>query len=613
MQKQLDGLMISLLVEELNNNLAGIKIDKVFSPTPDSVAIYPVGNLPYLFISYAKNAERIHIRNTHLENPKIPPAFCMILRKYLCGGTFISFKQVGLDKIIEIEFESWNDYDDTQHRKLVVEMIPNRGNIFLLDQEGYILDCAIKNANAKRNLVSHSTYEPLSSQGKLDFFSCTKDQFKASLTRQAIKSCDEEQSIAYLISLIISGIGKSTADSVVFGADLDIDCVIKHEDLSNDLLDSLWLSFSNHRELFIKRSLDIEIGYNVDADVISLFGLKPYIDKGLIERSKAFESISQMLDSFFGKKEQGIVLKTEKAKLYKTVKKLLDRTTKKLVIQKEELVATKDADKYKNMGDLIINNMHVFTTPLNLMQKNSRKMVEFDLIDYFDSNLATRKVELDPSMSVSLNAKMHFNKYNKAMRAKLSIAENIEKTSSDISYFESIADSLEKASTMKEIGEIQSELVALGYIRSRQKKNSGKKSTPLPVKYAFKSAQGTKYEIYVGKNNLQNDHLTFKLARQNDLWFHVKEIAGSHVVIKNDAKSELEDDVIQAAATLAAYYSKGRLSSKVPVDYTEKRYVKKPNLAKPGFVIYEKQNTLYVTPSIENMKLLFGSNPVEDN
>ncbi len=617
---QIDGITLSVVIRELNNAISGYKIEKIFSPTFDSIAVHLCRcGLGYLFASCSRNNSRIHLKSDSIPNPPEPPPFCMVLRKHFVGGKVLSIVQHGLERIVDIELEGWADEEGSSHKRIVIEMMGPKSNMILVDSDGTIVDCIYKtdrNSNARREMASGCQYIRPDALDRLDPFECSIDEFSSSVKRAAIRAAHSDgnetskkrgfDTVKAFLTRYMLGVGDVTAEHVMYVSGIQPTKLLTQ--INEDEISAIWNCIRALKDKIDIGSLTFSVGYDAkDTPVVfSIFGLDHYEYDKTVDKVKVFNSANQMIDAFYSGSEESELVEREKSKLSHKLKVLLERACRKANAQEAELLMADEADTYKRLGDLVISNTHLYHGKLNTLKKNAKGNVEVTLTDYFSSEMEDVVLELDPSMTMSENAQLFFKKYAKAVRAKSSITQNLSRTRDEIAYLESVSEALEHADSKLQVSDISGELVSLGYLRpDKSGKKKSKETHSMPTKYTFKAHNGIEYEIYVGRNNTQNDHLTLKLARNNDLWMHVKEMPGSHVIIRSQGM-EIPDEVVQAGAVLAAYYSKGRLSSNVAVDYTLRKYVHKPNGAKPGMVIYESQSTVWATPSHENLKSLFG-------
>ena len=578
----IDGLSLSVLITELNTKLMGGRIDKIFQTDKYTLLFFirAQGENVKLLLSANPQQPRLHLFNTVIANPEVPPAFCMLLRKHLEDGRIASITQEGLDRVININIDIRGERGELVTKTLTAELMGKYSNIILTAETGIIID-SIKRVyhtmSRQREVLPGQQYIKPPAQEKINLLTITDQEIVNKLTEK-----DTNLITAFLNSY--SGLGPLTVKEILFRSGLPAEYPVK------DLDDADWASLLSA----IHSLIDNIKNHNICPTIIlnehkkllgiAAFSLDHLTDNTVLtfpSMSEAMEYISLLKPPQLPEKEIiKKMLQTEIAKLQRKHKILL-----------KDLAAAHNAEQVKYCADNIM--AHIYDIP-----KGTAKIA---LDDIYNTANEPKKLEisLNPELSAIDNAQHYYNKYNKYKRAQNSLTEQIAMCLNSISYVESIAVSLQAATTPNDLADITQELTVYGLIKlSKKKKPFFKASTP--IKINFKECI-----IYVGKNNRQNDLLTFKTAQPNDLWFHTKNIPGSHVILQN--ATDKNEEALYTAAQLAAYFSKAQNSATVPVDYTKKRHVKKPAHAKPGFVTYEQQNTLYVTPDKEFInKLLDG-------
>ncbi|USK56956.1 NFACT family protein [Cytobacillus solani] len=559
-----DGLFTRAIIEELTHELKGGRINKIHQPYKNEIIIVvrANGKNHKLLLSAHPSYARVQLTNETHDNPSEPPMFCMLLRKHLEGFFLEEIRQVGLDRIIIFEVKGRNEIGDTSYKQLIVEIMGRHSNITLVDKTRNLILDSIKHVsfavNSHRAILPGQEYVLPPQQDKMNPFEASEEDILRQIDFNSGK-LDKQ-----LVSTF-AGISPLLAKEVLF-----------HSGLANRT--TVPKTFLHYIRLLENHELSPAITSGGQKDSFYLFPLEH-----LQGEPKKFNSLSEMLDRFyFGKAERDRV-KQHANDLERFIHNEKDKNEKKI----EKLLATlkeaENADQHQLYGELITANIYAI--------KKGMKTVEVS--NYYDENGAMVAIPLDPQKTPSENAQKYFTKYQKAKNAITIVKEQIEITKAEHAYFETLLQQVETASP-KDIAEIREELIEGGYIRDRQKKKNKKNQNVKPILDRYISTDGT--EIFVGKNNKQNDYLTNKLAARDEIWLHTKDIPGSHVVIRSKEPAEA---TILEAANLAAYYSKARNSSSVPVDFTQVRHVKKPSGAKPGFVIYENQQTVYVTPDEE--------------
>ncbi|MGX6961452.1 NFACT RNA binding domain-containing protein [Vagococcus xieshaowenii] len=555
-----DGFFTHHMVHELNKQLAGGRISKIHQPYQNEIilVIRSQGKNHKLLLSAHPNFARIQLTKIPYDNPSSAPNFCMMLRKYLDNAILDRIEQLENDRIVHLHFSRRNELGDLEDITLIAEMMGRHSALVLVNRAtGKILDC-IKHIgpsqNSYRLLLPGSTYiEPPADTTKLNPF--TTDKSKLFDTLSTLEALDTQH-----IQTAFQGLGSDTASEISY----------QLEQSPNEKLNS-W-------EQFITKKTD-PTWYQ--ADNKELFSPVPF--EYVQAQATHFETLSEMLDAFYYGKAERDRVKQQASELIKKMSAEIKRNKKKISILNKELLATEKADTYRIKGELLTSYLHLI----------SNGMTTITLTNYYDNQPID--INLDPQLSPSQNAQKYYKRYNKLKNGAEQIESQLTLAKQEKLYLESIMSQLDLASP-SDINAIREELIASGYLKNRQKK--AKKDKPSKPD-TYLSSDGT--QILVGKNNLQNDQLTFKLANKTDIWLHAKDIPGSHVIIKSANPS---DETLEEAAILAAYHSKYRLSSQVPVDYVAAKFVHKPNGAKPGFVIYENQKTLYVTPEMSKIDLL---------
>lgn len=564
----LDGIYIHSLIDELKSNLIGSKIDKINQPEKDEIILNIRGkDNKKLLISSSSTYPRIHFTTISKNNPLQPPVFCMVLRKYLTSGKIIDVSQVGFDRIIKISVQTTDELGFESIYDLIIEIMSRHSNITLVRARDNKVMEAIKhitpNKNSYRVLYPGVDYVYPPASEKLNLSDFSKEDLD-----NIIKDIDEFNEGFF--SKIITGVGKN---------------------LSKDL----FLNFNNQYEFFNSSNV-YEFLKEVDKNIFNekrhLIFLKDdkivdfyFKDLKIFKDYKIEEytNHSELLDNFYSKKDKQDRLHGKSVDLQKLINTNIDRCLKKIKILNNTLKECSKKDIYQIKGELL-------TSYIYSINKGDKKV---SLLNYYNSEEEQYiDIELDVNKTPAENIQKYFKKYNKLKTAEKEATKQLEITKSELEYLNSVATNLDNVDNYEDIEEIKKELIESSYIKFR--KNNKKKKDKLSKPMHFLSSDGT--DIYVGKNNIQNDYLTLKFAENNYTWLHTKEIPGSHVII---ASFNVSDETLVEAATLAAFYSKGAGSTKVPVDYTLVKNVKKPSGAKPGMVIYTTNRTLFIDPPKE--------------
>ncbi len=569
----LDALCLTAVAEELRPVLEGAKIDKIYQPTRDEVVLFlrGQGENVRLLLSANPGHPRAHLTTLTRENPDKPPMFCMLLRKHLLGGRILELNQPPLERILDFRLETIDELGDRVERRLVLEAMGRSANLILLDGEGRIIDCIRRIdgdlSKGQRQVLPGLFYRQPPVPDKLNPFTLSEDELLAALDNPTQKEPEK------LLMDTFTGLSPLIARELAFragGAEGLHSALLK---LRKDIKENNFTPY-----------LLVRDGKPVD------FSFLPILQYGPETESIRQESFSVMLDGFYERREAAERVRQRGQDLVKTVTNARDRTARKLANQEKELAATLDREKLREQGDIITSNLHA-------MEKG---MTVLKAMNFYDPECREIEIKLDPFLTPQLNAAKYYKEYNKAKTAEKMLTLQIEKGERELEYLNSVLENLELAEGERDLGEIRQELTDTGYLRraktaaKREKRVAGK-----PME--FRSSAGLR--ITVGKNNSQNDQLTTKMAYKSDIWLHTQKIHGSHVILWLEG-GEADAQSLTEAAVLAATFSQARESTRVPVDYTPVKYVKKPAGARPGMVIYTTYQTAVVDPDPELAKRL---------
>ncbi|RSK53151.1 Rqc2 family fibronectin-binding protein [Bacillus canaveralius] len=564
-----DGLFTRAMKNELVSSLKGGRINKIHQPFKNEIVllIRANGQNHKILLSVHPSYARVQATNEDYENPSEPPMFCMLLRKHLEGFILEDIEQVGLDRIIVFDVKGRNEIGDITYKRLIVEIMGRHSNIILIDKTRNVILDSIKHVsfavNSHRAILPGQEYVNPPEQNKYNPFEADEQEVLRRIDFNAGKL--DRQLVEHF-----AGVSPLFAKEVVYRAGV-----------ANRV--TLPKMFVEMIERIKKGDYNPAITYGAEKESFYLFPLDHTNGK-----AKTFPTLSEMLDRFyFGKAERDRV-KQQGNDLERFIINEKEKNEKKIVKLEATLQEAKNADQYQLYGELLTANLFAV----------EKGMKDITVVNYYSEEGAELTIPLDPRKSPSENAQKYFSRYQKAKHAIIVVEEQIEKATEEAAYFDALLQQIQAAST-KDLEEIREELVEGGYLRERQKKKNKKAQNIKPVLDRFVASDGT--EILVGKNNKQNEYLTNKLAGRDEIWLHTKDIPGSHVVIRSKEPGEA---TILEAARLAAYFSKARNSSSVPVDFTQIRHVKKPNGSKPGYVIYDNQQTVYVTPDEDSILAL---------
>lgn len=584
----LDGIVTRAIVNELKTTILGGKIHKIYQHEKDeiSINIYNKGKNNRLIISASANNPRIHLTNQPMSNPATPPMFCMLLRKHLTRGTVLNIDQFHTDRVIFIDISSIDELGQPTKKRLIIEIMGRHSNIILIDQKsGNIID-SIKRITYEisriRQVLPGIKYEYPKMDDKLNPLYLNKEEFYKLLEKN-----NKSTKIHRFFYMNYLGLGPLIGKEICFLSDVDIDRPVGS--LSIKEKESLFKSFISMINIIKENDFKpILIKDNYGANFIAFYAID--INQFGHNNKLYLDSISEVLDKYYTKNDKLDRVSQKSKAIKKSIQTKLDRSLKKLSKQKHELLESKNREKYKIYADLISANIH----------KIERGVDEVELENFYTETMEKIKIPIDRKLSPPLNAQKYYKKYSKLKNAHFLLLKQIPDTKDEIEYLENVLNSIDHCTEPIELDEIKEELIKEGYLKGRIKKRKKKETISKP--YHYLSSDG--FDIYVGKNNRQNDYLTLKFAHREDLWLHVQNMPGSHVIIKHK-NNGISDISLEEAAILAAYYSKGKNSTNVPVDYTERKNVKKPRNAKTGMVIYENFNTIFVTPNqkqIQKMK-----------
>ena len=577
----LDALCLSGVVHELQNALSGAKIDKIYQPGRDEVVLAlraPAGNVK-LLLSANPSHPRAHLTQISRENPDKPPMFCMLLRKHLSGARLLELLQPPMERVVDLRLEALDELGDRVERRLVLEAMGRHSNLILLDGEGRIMDCLRRvdsDMSARRQVLPGLFYRLPPAQEKLD---------PSSLDRAALESAlaaapEESQADKWLLDTF-GGLSPLICRELAFRAGGATDARLHQmgEGGRSRLLDELeGLLRSVQENSFTPVMLEKE-GHPSD------FTFQPISQYGPAVSCVPFPSFSALLDRFYEQRENQERVRQRGQDLIRSVTNARDRAARKIGLQEQELAATRDRERLRQFGDIVTSNLHA-------MEKGMSRLTA---ADFYDPECPQIHIPLDPLLTPQQNAAKYYKEYNKAKTAESILTLQLEKGRRDLDYLNSVLEAIALAEGERDLQEIRQELTDTGYLRRPSKaRDRGKRVASKPME--FRSSSGLR--ISVGKNNTQNDLLTTKQAFKSDLWFHTQKIHGSHVILWTEG-GQPDLTSIQEAAQLAAWFSQGRASGKVAVDYTPVKYVKKPGGARPGMVVYTTYETAYVAPDGE--------------
>ena len=579
----MDAVCLGAVMNELSPRLVGARIDKIHQPERDEVILSLRGNLR-LLLSASPGGSRLQFTSLGRENPASPPMFCMLLRRHLTNGKILALRQPPMERIVEIDISSADEMGEPTLRTLVLEAMGRGANLLLLDENRRILDCLHRispDEATKRRLLPGLYYHPPAPQEKLSLLNTGGEE-----RGRLLDAAPPELELDRWLIQTFAGFSPLVCRELVFlavsGADArlcQLDSAQKERFLS--VLDSFQTYISEGRT---QPYILLRDGAPFD------FSFFPITQYGNLAELRRMESFSALLDYFYGERESRESMRRKSAELTKAVSTARDRIARRLAQQGKELEATYDRDLFRRRGDILTANLH----------RMSRGMSSLTAEDFYDPENREVEIPLDSLLSPQENAARAYKSYTKAKTAAKILAEQITLGEAELSYLDSVQEELHRAEGERDLEEVRRELLDTGYL-SRKKSGSRPKKMSLSGPREFSSSSG--FLIQVGRNNRQNDELTLRSSEKGDLWLHAKKIPGAHVLIRSQGKVPDEKTVLEAAS-LAAYYSKGKDGGLVPVDCTLARFVKKPAGAKPGMVIYTGEKTISARPEEALLKSL---------
>ena len=569
-----DAYFLTAVLNELRTEAAGARVEKIHQPSRDTVIflLRTEKGRQKLLLAANPAAPRLHLTTASPENPPEPPMFCMLLRKHLSGARLSAVEQPPMERCATFIFDCTDEMGYPVQKKLVCELMGRTCNIYLLGPDGRILDCLRRVGldESSRPALPGLHYQQPDQIAKLDPMAMDAADFDALLRGPGADKLSDRlmDSLGGLSPLVCR-------EAAIFAAgDLDA----RSADLGPDTAGKLHLFFTehlNHPAPYFVRGKD---------GVPKYFAFCPIREYGACETA---ESFTQLLDGFYTLRDRRDAMRQKGQAVRKTVTNLIQRIRRKIAIQEKELAATLDRERLRQLGDIVTANIHSI--------KKGQKILEAE--DFYDENMPIIQIPISEVLSPQENAAKFYKDYTRMKNAQRELTHQLELGRTELSYLESVLDELTRADSEQALEEIRQELQAGGYVRKDNGKKRMKQSKLAPLR--FESTDGI--GIYVGRNNRQNDELTFKLASKGDIWLHAQKVHGSHVIIAANGR-QVPDDTVTQAAQLAAYHSELRLGQNVPVDVTPVKQLKRPPAAKPGMVIYHTYRTVYVNPHSEIVK-----------
>ena len=575
----LDGMYLSFLVSKVNELLTGAKVDKIHQPSKNELVFImrTRGGMHKLYFSADANSPRFAVTESVPENPQTPPMLCMLFRKRLVGATLSGVEQFGLDRTAFFNFDATNEIGDRVKLTLAVEIMAQHSNVILFDSDNRIVD-ALRRVDAEKSsyrlVLPGAQYKLPPAQEKLDI----RNEEPQRICRDILAL--ENSGLSSAVLKTVQGVSPLLAREVAFrvcGDDKGVGELTTEEKMN------LLCEISALKSIVIKGEakptmvLD-ELGKPME------FSFMPVTQYGNSYKVIEKEDVFCLLEDFYFERDRLLRTRSKGAELFKLLDTAIERTARKLNNQQEDLRRCADRDELKINAELI-------TAAQYRLQKGASV---YEVENYYDNNSIV-KISVDPALSPSQNAQKLYKEYRKACTAENMLVKLIDEGEQDLEYLKSVRDMLERSTLEREFGEIKDELISQGFIKPKKSGKKQMKKQALPP-LEFKTSQG--FTVLVGRNNVQNDKLTFKTGRKGDIWLHAQKCPGSHTLLLSDGR-EIPDDAIVEAAEIAAYYSSARSSTLVTVDYTDVKNIKKPNGAKPGFVVYYTYYSVNVKPKSE--------------
>ncbi len=574
----LDAICLSAVVREIAPQLEGNRIEKIQQPARDQIVLLLRGSRR-LLINAGANQPRIHLTSLLRDNPAQPPMFCMLLRKYIGGGRIVSVEQALLERVVTLTIDAMDELGEMSRYRLVLECMGRHSNLILVSPDGHVIDCLRRvdfEMSQQRQVLPGLFYHLPPVQEKLSPLTVEEDEFARHLA-----AAPAETPLDRWLLDTFTAISPLIARELVYRACGSTDSRVEEE------AGRLWSVFTAWQQAVNGGEMTpyvlLKDGKYSDFTYLAPQQYGDFMD------CREEPTFCQLLDGFYEGREQAERVRQKGQDLLKTVTNARDRVRRKIALQEKEYAQTQDRDQLRICGELITANLY-------RMERGASKVT---VENYYEPDCPAVEIRLDPRLSPQENGARYFKQYNKAKTAEKILTEQLRLGREELTYLESVLQQLQQAEAEQDFNDIRAELTEGGYIRNRGKKQTGFQRASKPRE--FRSSAGLR--ILVGRSNQQNDRLTTKVAGPRDIWLHTQKIHGSHVILCTDG-AQPDEQSLWEAAVLAAYYSQGRESSKVPVDYTPVRYVKKPAGAKPGMVTYTTYQTMFVTPEADLAKKL---------
>ena len=564
-----DAIFLSAVCDELRQELIGARVEKIQQPARDMVVLQLRGKAR-LLLSASGNRPRFHVTQASYENPAQPPMFCMLLRKHLAGGRIAAIEQPPAERSVELTLDCTDEMGTPCQKRLILELMGRNSNLILTDGENRILDCMrrvdFEMSEQRQVLPGLFYHRPPRQEGKLTPQELTKPALERLLAQTAAPVHLDRWIVDH-----VAGISPLIARELAFDfcGETDADVLTLDRARLAEALTQPSLLQARQPTLLLCGGRPKDFTYC------------PIRQYSAYMTARTMPSFSALLDAFYTETEQRERMLQKSQSLRRTVTNLLERTRRKLAAQRKEREASLDRETLRRRGDIVTANLHAMTRGMTVLRAE----------DFYQEDMPEIEIPLRPELSPQQNAARFYKEYNKAKHAEKILAEQIARGEIEEEYLGAVLVELNRAESERDLAEIRAELEAGGYVRSADRRRQQKQPASRPMR--FRSSDG--FEILVGRNNRQNDQLSLKTARRDDLWLHIQKFHGTHVIICC-AGAPVPDGTITEAAMLAAWYSQAREGQNVPVDVTQVRNLRKPNGAKPGMVVYDRYRTVIVTP-----------------
>lgn len=570
----LDGIFLRHIKTELEREALGSRVSQIYQPNRDELvfALRTYNGNKKLLLSSRANSPRVNFCTKTPENPAQPPMFCMLLRKRIGGGKLVAVRQMDCDRVLFLDFECVNELGDTVMITVACEIMGMYSNIIVINSDGVIIDSLKRvdlTMSSRRLVLPNIKYELPEPQDKLNILTSTPEEIA-----DRVINLESETALNKALLKVIQGVSPIVCREVEYrvfeGATNRVEGVF---------YDKLILELQRLKEIAENCSQKPCIVYREDGKPMD-FCFMPIEQYGEFAKAESKDGFSQVLDAFYDERDSRERMRVKSQGLTKLLSNTCERIARKISKQQAELSQCENREQLRICGDLLQANLY----------RIERGAPFVDVENFYDEEGRTLRIKLNPAISPASNAQKYYKDYQKAKNAEAVLGEQIEKGKAELEYVESVLDTVTRAETEQELAQIREELTEQGYLHRQKGKQKNLSKLP-PME--FTSSDG--FKILVGRNNRQNDTLTLRTASKTDMWLHTKDIHGSHTIILGEGR-KISDTAILEAARLAAYHSKARQSSQVPVDYTLVKHVSKPSGSKPGMVIYVNNKTVYVTP-----------------